>query len=126
MIFSLVFCYCSCGEWRGKLEFFKFSPEMLEPKERVCENESLRITESDVSRILSFQVEKKKRLSKNVLQRKCDSTIQYSLVYIKDGAKIYTVSNKSYFYSFMKDQRDLTFFKNGWSFESCVEGVLDP
>lgn len=48
----------------------------------------------------------KKRLAMKILH--CNCTTQYSLVYIKDGVKTYTASNKSYFKSFMKDQRDLT------------------
>lgn len=71
----------------------------------VCVNESESIAKSDISRIQSFQGEKK-RLAMKILH--CNCTTQYSLVYIKHGVKIYTASNKSYFDSFMKDQRDLT------------------
>lgn len=67
---------------------------MLETRERVCVNESIGVTKSGISRILSFRGEKK-RLAKNNLNCKCGNTIQYSLVYIKDGATIYTISNKS-------------------------------
>lgn len=86
----------------GRLEFFKVFTEMLETRERVCVNESLRISQNQVP--LEYWAFKKKE---NILHCKCGSTIQYFLVFIKDGVRTYTLSNKSYSYRFMKDQRVL-------------------